>query len=142
MDGTVDLGGPYNIFPLCKIHKARCGWMECVGRSFNFPCGRLHPVKIRLCSAGGNQFKPFVRCKKEGCSAVEQHHSQTWYTEVVPAIKKNFPGADCGFFWFGEEAGNVTSMTITHGAMADSAPHRSTGFSLSRNLFVQHPEQY
>ena len=79
---------------------------------------------------------------KEGRSAVEQHHSQTWYTEVVPAIKKNFPGADCGFFWFGEEAGNVTSMTITHGAMADSAPHRSTGFSLSRNLFVQHPEQY
>ncbi|MBQ2314507.1 MAG: ABC transporter substrate-binding protein [Treponema sp.] len=62
---------------------------------------------------------------KEGRASVDQHHSQTWYTEVVPAIRKNFPNADCGFFWFGEEAGNVTSMTITHGAMAISAASKN-----------------
>ena len=80
---------------------------------------------------------------KEGRSAVEQHHSQTWYTEVVPAIKKNFPGADCGFFWFGEEAGNVTSMTITHGAMAVSAASKNPERALMvYDLIRNDPECY
>ena len=58
---------------------------------------------------------------KVGKVAVDEHHTQTWYTEVRPALQKNVPGADCEFFWFGEEAGNITAMTITHGAMAVSA---------------------
>ncbi len=58
---------------------------------------------------------------KVGKVAVEEHHTQTWYTEVRPALQKNVPGADCEFFWFGEEAGNITAMTVTHGAMAVSA---------------------
>ncbi len=57
----------------------------------------------------------------EGLVGVEQHHTQTWYTQVYNKLKKNVPGADSGFFWFGEESGNIVYQTITHGAMAISA---------------------
>lgn len=56
-----------------------------------------------------------------GQTAADQHHTQTWYTIVRPEMDKRQPGSDVGFFWFGEEAGNITTMTITHGAMALSA---------------------
>lgn len=58
---------------------------------------------------------------KKGLTAVEAHHTQTWYTEVRPELDENIPGSDCQFFWFGKESGNITEMTITHGAMAISA---------------------
>lgn len=57
----------------------------------------------------------------EGRSAADEHHTQTWYSQVRPEMQKRQPGSDCEFFWFGEELGNVTTMTITHGAMAVSA---------------------
>lgn len=56
-----------------------------------------------------------------GKVAIEQHHTQTWYTQVYNKLKRNVPGADSGFFWFGEESQNVVYQTITHGAMAVSA---------------------
>ena len=60
-----------------------------------------------------------------GNVAAEQHHTQTW-TDLVshtPAntIYQTDDDADVGFFYFGEEAGNVTALSITHGAMAVSA---------------------
>lgn len=57
----------------------------------------------------------------EGKVAIEQHHTQTWYTQVYNKLKENVPGADSDFFWFGEESQNVVYQTITHGAMAVSA---------------------
>ncbi len=56
-----------------------------------------------------------------GNTGIEQHHCQTWYTQVYNKLKNNVPGADSGFFWFGEESQNVVYQTITHGAMAVSA---------------------
>lgn len=56
-----------------------------------------------------------------GLTGIEQHHTQTWYTQVYNKLKKQVPGADSGFFWFGEESQNVVYQTITHGAMAVSA---------------------
>ena len=56
-----------------------------------------------------------------GLTGVEQHHSQTWYSNVYMRVKNNIPGADSGFFWFGEESQNIVADTITHGAMAISA---------------------
>ncbi|WP_191017767.1 ABC transporter substrate-binding protein [Treponema zioleckii] len=56
-----------------------------------------------------------------GLTGVEQHHTQTWYTQVYKKLQKNVPGSDSGFFWFGEESKNVVYQTITHGAMAVSA---------------------
>ena len=60
-----------------------------------------------------------------GRVAAEQHHTQTW-TDLVShttnnTIYQDDPDAESGFFWFGEETGNVTALNITHGAMAVSA---------------------
>ena len=60
-----------------------------------------------------------------GKVAAEQHHTQTW-TDLVshtPAntIYDDDPNAESGFFYFGQETGNVTALSITHGAMAISA---------------------
>jgi putative aldouronate transport system substrate-binding protein len=57
----------------------------------------------------------------KGKSSIEEHHTQTWYTQVRPEMDRRQPGSDCNLFWFGEELGNITTMTITHGAMAISA---------------------
>lgn len=56
---------------------------------------------------------------KLGKTAAEQHHTQTW-TDLVSKTPENVPGAEVGFFWFGEEEKNVTALNITHGAMAVS----------------------
>lgn len=56
-----------------------------------------------------------------GQTALDQHHTQTWYTTVRPKMDENQPGSDCQFFWFGEESKTLTRMLITHGAMAVSA---------------------
>ncbi len=60
-----------------------------------------------------------------GQTAAEQHHTQTWtdlcsHTDANK-IYQTDPKADSGFFYFGEETGNVVAMSITHGAMAVSA---------------------
>lgn len=68
---------------------------------------------------GGNRDNRDEFCA--GLTGMEQHHSQTWYTTVYKQLQKNVPGADCGFFWFGEESQNLVYQTITHGAMAVSA---------------------
>lgn len=50
---------------------------------------------------------------------------QTWTDLVSPlpnnTIYQDDPDAEAGFFYFGEEAGNVVRLSITHGAMAVSA---------------------
>ena len=53
-----------------------------------------------------------------GISALEQHHTQQYYTEVRPQMQIRQPGSDVKFFWFGEETGTVCRDSILHGAMA------------------------
>ncbi len=72
-----------------------------------------------LTEGNGNKSNRDEFC--EGLVGVEQHHTQTWYTQVYNRLKENVPGADSDFFWFGEESGNIVYQTITHGAMAVSA---------------------
>lgn len=60
-----------------------------------------------------------------GKVAAEQHHTQTW-TDLVSHTPANTiydtdEDAETGFFYFGQETGNVTALSITHGAMAISA---------------------
>ena len=57
----------------------------------------------------------------QGQTSVDQHHTETWYGTVRPRMDKEQPGSDVGFFWFGEETGNLVALNITHGAMAISA---------------------
>lgn len=64
-----------------------------------------------------------------GKVAAEQHHTQTWTGLVshLPAntIYVNDDDAETGFFYFGQETGNVTALSITHGAMAVSAASKN-----------------
>jgi len=54
---------------------------------------------------------------EQGISGADQHHTQTFISEATEMEEKQ-PGSDLGFFWFGEETQNLTSLNITHGAMA------------------------
>ena len=64
-----------------------------------------------------------------GRVAAEQHHTQTWtdLCSATPAntIYQDDPDAESGFFYFGEETGNVVALSITHGAMAVSAASKN-----------------
>ena len=60
-----------------------------------------------------------------GQVAAVQKHTEMW-TGLVSALPQNTiyqddPDAETGFFYFGEEQGNVVELSITHGAMAVSA---------------------
>ncbi len=66
-----------------------------------------------------------------GQTAMDQSNTQTWYTSVRPEMDTRQPGSDVLFFWFGEESGNVTAMTITHGAMAISAGSKNPARALA-----------
>ncbi|MDE7029374.1 MAG: ABC transporter substrate-binding protein [Lachnospiraceae bacterium] len=60
-----------------------------------------------------------------GQVAAVQKHTEMW-TGLVSALPQNKiyeedPDAETGFFYFGEEQGNVVELSITHGAMAVSA---------------------
>lgn len=60
-----------------------------------------------------------------GQVAAVQKHTEMW-TSLVSALPQNTiyqddPDAETGFFYFGEEQGNVVELSITHGAMAVSS---------------------
>lgn len=64
-----------------------------------------------------------------GLVAAEQNHTNTW-TDLVSHTQDNKiydedPGAETGFFYFGEESENIVSLSVTHGAMAVSAGSRN-----------------
>lgn len=69
-----------------------------------------------------------------GRTAADQHHTQTW-TGLVShtvdnVIYQEDPEAASGFFYFGKESGNLTAMSITHGAMALSTASKNPERSL------------
>lgn len=82
-----------------------------------------------------------------GKVAAEQHHTQTW-TDLVSHTPSNTiydddPDAETGFFYFGEETGNVTALSITHGAMAVSAGSKNPERALMvYDLLRNDPECY
>ncbi|WP_026497792.1 DUF3502 domain-containing protein [Butyrivibrio sp. WCD2001] len=62
---------------------------------------------------------------RKGQVALEQHHTQT-YVNLCSKTGENIlyqdnPDASSGFFYFGQENGNLVAQIITHGAMAVSA---------------------
>lgn len=56
-----------------------------------------------------------------GQTGADQHHTQTFYTGVRPAMDEKQPGSDVGFFSFSEPSKNLTNLVITHGATAVGA---------------------
>lgn len=82
-----------------------------------------------------------------GQVAVEQHHTQTW-TDLCSHTASNTiydtdEDAETGFFYFGEETGNVVALSITHGAMAISAGSKNPERALMvYDLLRNDPECY
>ena len=82
-----------------------------------------------------------------GQVAVEQHHTQTW-TDLCSHTSNNTiydtdEDAETGFFYFGEETGNVVALSITHGAMAVSAGSKNPERALMvYDLLRNDPECY
>ncbi len=53
-----------------------------------------------------------------GFSGAIQHHTEMYYTEIKPNSKIANPEGEVGFFWFGQESGNVIKSSIVHGGIA------------------------
>ncbi|WP_425956772.1 ABC transporter substrate-binding protein [Xylanimonas sp. McL0601] len=60
-----------------------------------------------------------------GLSGADQHHTQTFVTQVVHNMNEKQPGSDPKFFYFGQENGNVFKDILTHGAMAVNATSKN-----------------
>ncbi|MCQ2457305.1 MAG: ABC transporter substrate-binding protein [Clostridia bacterium] len=79
---------------------------------------------------------------KEGTTAARQHHTETW-TGFRTEMENAQPGSDLGFFWFGEEMGNVVTLNITHGAMAIASSSKNPEKALQvYDLLRNDPELY
>lgn len=83
---------------------------------------------------------------RQGLTAAEQHHTQTWSDLCSPGVTDNTalnenPDASVGFFYFGEEAKNVVSLNITHGAMAISAGSKNPERALMVYDLLRNDEQ-
>ncbi len=60
-----------------------------------------------------------------GRSGADQHHTQTYLTQIVDNMNTKQPGSDPKFFWWGQNNGNFFKDIFTHGAMAVSANSRN-----------------
>lgn len=80
----------------------------------------------------------------QGLSAADQRHSMTFYDHEAKRMEQEYqPGCDLGFFWFGEEKGNLVSLNITHGAMAVAAKSKNPERALQvYDLLRNDPECY
>ena len=56
-----------------------------------------------------------------GLSGADQHHTQTFVSQIVDNMEAKQPGSDPKMFYWGQENGNVFEDIKTHGAMAVSA---------------------
>ena len=56
-----------------------------------------------------------------GTCAADQHHSQTYYTQVKPNMDVKQPGSDVKMYYWGQKNNNVAKPIKTHGAAAISA---------------------
>ena len=56
-----------------------------------------------------------------GTSGADQHHSQTYYTQVKPNMDIKQPGSDVKMYYWGEDNNNVSKPLKTHGAAAINA---------------------
>lgn len=53
-----------------------------------------------------------------GNTATDQHHSQTYYSQVRPQMDLKQPGSEVQFYFFGQESKNLPKPMRTHGAAA------------------------
>ncbi len=56
-----------------------------------------------------------------GTSGSDEHHSQTFYSQIRPNMDRKQVGSDAKMYWWGMENNNVSKPLKTHGAAAISA---------------------
>ena len=56
-----------------------------------------------------------------GTSGADQHHSQTYYSQIKPNMDIKQPGSDAKMYSWGQENNNISKPLKTHGAAAISA---------------------
>lgn len=56
-----------------------------------------------------------------GQAAVDQHHTQTFLSQIVYNMAEKQPGSDVKMYYYGQENNNIQKDIKTHGAMAVSA---------------------
>lgn len=76
-----------------------------------------------------------------GLSGADQHHTQTFVTQVVDNMTKKQPGSDPKFFYWGQENGNVFKDILTHGAMAVNANSKNPEKALEVYDIIRNDEE-
>lgn len=56
-----------------------------------------------------------------GTNGADQHHSQTFYSQIRPNMDKKQPGSEAKMYYWGQENKNLSKPLKTHGAAAISA---------------------
>lgn len=56
-----------------------------------------------------------------GTTGADQHHSQTYYSQIKPNMDAKQPGSDAKMYYWGQDNGNVAKPLKLHGAAAISA---------------------
>lgn len=74
-------------------------------------------------------------------SALLQHHTQNFYTEIKPKMDVIMPNAEVGFFWFGKDTGNLIRNSILHGAMAVHSKSKNPERALMVYDFLRNNEE-
>lgn len=77
----------------------------------------------------------------DGITSVDQHHTETWYGNDYIKMQERNPGAEIGFFWFGEEQDNLVKMSITHGATAIAAESKNPERALMVYDLIRNDEE-
>ena len=77
-------------------------------------------------SEAGDNTEEFYK----GETAVVQHHTQQYYTTIQPGMAVSQPNQELGFYWFGQESGNLIRVSNIHGAMAVSARSKNPELAL------------
>ncbi len=76
-----------------------------------------------------------------GTSGADQHHSQTFYSQVKPSMDIKQPGSDVKMYAWGQENNNISKPLKTHGAAAISVNSRHPERTLMVYDLLRNDEQ-
>ncbi|MBM7708221.1 DUF3502 domain-containing protein [Enterococcus lemanii] len=76
-----------------------------------------------------------------GQAAVDQHHTQTFLSQIVYNMGTKQPGSDVKMYYYGQENNNIARDLKTHGAMAISASSKNPEVALQVYDLLRNDEE-
>ncbi|WP_454293644.1 DUF3502 domain-containing protein [Salana multivorans] len=76
-----------------------------------------------------------------GLTGADQHHTQTFLTQIVYNMEQKQPGSDPQMFYWGQENDNFFKDIKTHGAMAVSAASKNPELALQVYDVIRNDEE-